>query len=42
MPSVVTHEATNATEIAMAISSIMPGWRDFSSVSPPLRNGIPP
>ena len=42
IPKVVTHEATNATVIAMAISSIIPGWRDFSSDQPPCRNGVPP
>ena len=42
MPSVVTQEATNATVIAMAMSSIMPGWRSLISRAPPLRNGEPP
>ena len=39
---VVTQDAMNATVMAMAMSSIMPGWRDFTSVSPPLRKGVPP
>jgi len=42
MRSVVLHEATNATLIAIAISSIMPGCRDRSSATPPFRNGVPP
>ena len=41
-PRVVTQEATNATVMAMAIRSIIPGWRDFSSFHPPLRKGVPP
>jgi len=41
-PSVVTQDATNATVMAMAISSIMPGRRALSSVSAPRRNGAPP
>ncbi len=42
MPSVVTQDATNATVIAIEISSIIPGRRDFSSLQPPVRNGCPP
>ena len=38
----VTHEATNATAIAIEMSSIIPGRRDFSSLQPPVRNGCPP
>ena len=34
--------ATNATVIAMATSSIMPGWRAVISRRAPLRNGQPP
>ena len=42
IPRVVTQEATKATVMAMAISSIIPGCRLLSSVSPPFRNGAPP
>ena len=42
IPRVVIQEATKATVMAIAISSIIPGWRERSSVIPPLRNGIPP
>ena len=34
--------ATNATVIAIAISSIIPGWRSRSSPTAPVRNGQPP
>ena len=42
MPRVVTQEATKATVMAIAISSIIPGWRARNSVSPPFRKGMPP
>ncbi|SIK10692.1 Uncharacterised protein [Mycobacteroides abscessus subsp. abscessus] len=42
MPKLVIQEATKATVMAIAISSIIPGCRDFSSLSPPLRKGMPP
>jgi len=38
----VTQEATKATVMAIAISSIIPGWRARNSVSPPFRKGMPP
>ena len=37
-----TTDETNATVIASAISSIMPGWRLRASSMPPVRNGRPP
>jgi hypothetical protein len=42
IPRVVTQDAMKATLMAMPISSIMPGLRLFSSLSPPLRKGWPP
>ncbi len=36
------HDATNATVIASAISSIIPGLRARSSETAPVRNGRPP
>jgi hypothetical protein len=39
---VVAALATNATVIAIAISSIIPGLRARSSLQPPTRNGRPP
>ena len=41
-PRLVARLATNATVIASAISSIIPGWRARISATPPLRNGQPP
>ena len=41
-PSWAPQEATNATVIAMPISSIMPGLRALSSLTAPDRNGRPP
>ncbi len=41
-PSAVASEAVNATVIAIAMSSIIPGLRCFSSDQPPVRNGQPP
>ena len=41
-PSDVAIEATYATVIAIAISSIMPGARARASDMPPVRNGCPP
>jgi hypothetical protein len=41
-PNVVAALATNATIIAMAMRSIMPGCLDLASSKPPLRNGQPP
>jgi hypothetical protein len=38
----VAAEAPKATEMAMAISSIIPGWRDRASAKPPVRKGHPP
>ena len=35
-------EARNATVIANAMSSIIPGLRDLSSETAPVRNGLPP
>jgi hypothetical protein len=42
MPRLVIQDAANATVMAMAISSIIPGCRVFSSWTPPFRNGWPP
>ncbi|MDI2023326.1 hypothetical protein PJL18_03874 [Paenarthrobacter nicotinovorans] len=39
---VVAQDATNATVMAMEISSIIPGCRVFNSLIPPLSNGCPP
>ena len=41
-PSVAPHEATNATVMAMPMSSIMPGLRALTSSIAPVRNGQPP
>ena len=41
-PSDAPQEAPNATVIAMAMSSIMPGERSLISCQPPVRNGRPP
>jgi hypothetical protein len=41
-PREVAIDATKATVMAMAISSIIPGWRARSSWAPPARNGQPP
>jgi hypothetical protein len=41
-PSTVAELATKATEIASAISVIIPGWRARSSDTAPARNGRPP
>ncbi len=41
-PNVVASEATNATVMAMPISSIIPGWRSRDSRTAPTRNGLPP
>ena len=41
-PSAVAALALNATVMARAISSIMPGWRVRASSMPPRRNGQPP
>ena len=41
-PRLAPQEARNATVIARAISSIMPGFRAFSSDTAPLRKGRPP
>ncbi len=40
--SVEPHDETNATVIARPISSIIPGWRDRTSETAPVRNGQPP
>jgi hypothetical protein len=42
IPSVVAPLATNATEIARVMSSIIPGWRLLSSDQAPVRKGQPP
>ncbi len=42
MPRLVARLATNATVIASAMSSIIPGRRARISLHPPLRNGHPP
>jgi hypothetical protein len=42
MPKLAPSEATYATVMASAISSIMPGWRALISATPPERNGQPP
>ena len=36
------HDATNATVIASAMRSIMPGVRDRTSLAAPTRKGRPP
>ena len=41
-PRVAAQEAKNATVIASAISSIIPGLRLLSSLQAPVRNGLPP
>ena len=41
-PIVVANEDTYATVMAMEISSIIPGCRLRTSVTPPTRNGFPP
>ena len=41
-PSVVSPLATNATVIAIATSSIIPGRRLRISATAPVRNGQPP
>ena len=41
-PRFAPHDATNATVIARAISSIMPGLRALISDTAPVRNGLPP
>ena len=41
-PRLAPHDATNATVIARAISSIMPGFRALISETAPVRNGLPP
>ncbi len=38
----VAADATNATEMAMEMSSIIPGRRERTSASPPSRKGRPP
>ncbi|SIJ81719.1 Uncharacterised protein [Mycobacteroides abscessus subsp. abscessus] len=35
-------EAKKATVIARAMSSIIPGLRDFNSLTAPVRKGLPP
>ena len=42
MPRLAPQDATNATVIASAISSIIPGFRARSSPTAPVRNGRPP
>ena len=42
MERLAPQDATNATVIASAMRSIMPGFRDFNSESAPVRNGLPP
>ncbi len=41
-PTVAAQEARNATVMPSAMSSIIPGWRLFSSLTAPVRNGVPP
>ena len=41
-PKVAAHDAANATLIATAISSIMPGLRSRISYTAPVKNGRPP
>ncbi len=41
-PRLAPHEARNATVIARAIRSIIPGLRARSSLTAPVRNGVPP
>jgi hypothetical protein len=41
-PNVVAHDATKATEMAMPISSIMPGCLERISETAPDRKGQPP
>ena len=41
-PTLAPSEAPHATVIASAMSSIMPGCRERTSATPPVRNGHPP
>ena len=41
-PNVVATDAANATEMAIAMRSIMPGFHGRISPIAPLRNGAPP